>query len=297
MFDGVSRIPSFVLVAAIVVAGCAAPGVDDAPAVGDNPAATKPTPAPPFELSAAEKTRLLFPALLEPPNPDDERCVRSRRGATPPSWLAEAARETSCTDSARAALQAADGPAPTRTVAQDLLTAAALCDDFDAMKHALATGADPNRHDSCGWTALVAAAAGHPDSVRMLLEAGARAKLESRQGRWSRPPLLAALIARDTASARLLVDARAPVDAQTAGGRSALMFAAATRDTVLVRALLRRRADPCHRDSRGLTATTVARVYGSNEVLSLLERAASKCVASGTETGTSAGTVASQETK
>ena len=216
--------------------GCNAPasdaGEDSAHAVA----------ASPFELTPADTTRLLFPALLAPLDPASDRCVRSRPRAAPPPWLAEAAVQTSCTAAARAALEAATATlTATPTAAQDLLTVAAVCDDIAAIKLALATGADPNRRDSCGWTALVAAAAGHPESVRTLLDAGARAKLESSQRSWSRPPLLAALIARDVVSAKLLLDARAPVNVETAGGRSALMFAASMHGTELVRALLRRR--------------------------------------------------------
>lgn len=252
-----SRTLFLLLLTAVGIAGCDSP--------------------PRLELTPAEQTRLLFPALLEPPDPAGDRCANTRADARPPSWLAEAARQTACTDAARAALRSADVPAASRPAAQDVLTAAALCENTDAIKSALAAGADPNRRDSCGWTALVAAAAGHPESVRTLLAAGASAELESSQGAWSRPPLLAALIARDVVSARLLVNAGAPVDVATPGGRSALMFAASIQDGELVRLLLRRRADPCHSDIRGLTPLAVARVYGNAAGFDLLRKASRKC--------------------
>jgi ankyrin repeat protein len=233
--------------------------------------------APGLELTPAEQTRLLFPALLEPPEPASDRCGSSRPDAPPPPWLAEAARQTACTDAARAALDATDAPATSRPSAQDLLTAAALCENSAAIERAFAAGADPNGRDSCGWTALVAAAAGHPDSVRTLLAAGASAELESSQGAWSRSPLLAALIARDVASARLLVAAGAPVNVATPGGRSALMFAASIHDGELVQLLLRRHADPCHSDIRGLTPLVVARVHGNAAGFELLRKASRKC--------------------
>jgi hypothetical protein len=249
-FFGTSRV-LFLLMLAAVGVGCDAP--------------------PRFELTPDEQTRLLFPALREPPDPAHDRCANTRADAPPPSWLAEAARWTACTDKVRAALDASP------TSAQDLLTAAALCENPDAIRSALSAGADPNGRDSCGWTALVAAAAGHPESVRTLLAAGANAELESSQGAWSRPPLLSALIARDVVSARLLVDAGAPVDVATPGGRSALMFAASIQDGELVRLLLRRRADPCHGDVRGLTPLAVARVHGNAAGFELLSEAARKC--------------------
>ncbi|MFN2427613.1 MAG: ankyrin repeat domain-containing protein [Candidatus Binatia bacterium] len=120
---------------------------------------------------------------------------------------------------------------------------------------------------------------GHPASVRALLAAGARTNLPSRQGTWSRPPLLAALIARDADSARLLLDARANANVETTGGRSALMLAASIPDLELTRALLRRRADLCHHDSRGLSAVAVARVHGNEAVFELLLKAAKRCEA------------------
>jgi uncharacterized protein len=249
-----SRILFLLLLTAVGIAGCDAP--------------------PRLEITPAEQTRLLFPALLEPLDPADDRCANTQADAPPPSWLAEAARRTVCTDAVRAALDASDAPP---TSAQDLLTAAALCESLEAIKSALSAGADPNRRDSCGWTALVAAAAGHPESVRTLLAAGASAELESSQRAWSRPPLLAALIARDAVSARLLVAAGAPVNVATPGGRSALMFAAAIQDGELVRLLLRRDANPCHTDTRGLTPLVVARVHGNAAGFDLLQKASGKC--------------------
>ena len=59
------------------------------------------------------------------------------------------------------------------------------------------------------------------------------------------------------------------------------MFAASIRDTELVKALLRRHADPCHADSRGLTAVVVARVYGNAPVVDLLGKATLACDDSG----------------
>jgi hypothetical protein len=255
--SGVPRIPFLLLLAAVGVAGCDAP--------------------PRLVLTPADQTRLLFPALLEPPNSAGDRCGESRPDAPVPSWLSEAARQTVCTDAIRGVLDSADAPAASRPSAQDLLTAAALCENIPAIRTAVAAGADPNRPDSCGWTALVAAAAGHPESVRTLLAAGASTELESRQGTWSRPPLLAALIARDVVSARLLVAAGAPVNVATPGGRSALMFAASIQDGELVRLLLRRRADPCHTDTRGLTPLVVARVHGNAAGFELLRKASRKC--------------------
>ncbi len=232
-------------------------------------------PAPPaFELDAEETSRLLFPAIWQPRDAGEKRCVPARGSEAGPAWLEAALTSMSCTPQARGAL---DSNAPASPPV-DRLTAAALCNDADAVRRLVAEGASPNSRDSCGWTALVAAATtGQQDAIRALLELGARPDLASRAGRWSRSPLLAALMRGDTAVANMLLDARAHAGLATIGGRDALMFAAIGTDTDLIRRLLRQRADPCHADDAGLTAAGLARAYGNTSVAATLIRASRRC--------------------
>ncbi|HXC53177.1 MAG TPA: ankyrin repeat domain-containing protein [Candidatus Limnocylindrales bacterium] len=237
----------------------------------------KQEPAPPaFELTAEKTSRLLFPAIWQPRDGGEKRCVPTRDAGAVPAWLDAALASLSCTPEARSVL-ASDEPASPPV---DRLTAAALCNDADAVRRLVADGANPNSRDSCGWTALVAAAAaGHQDAMRALLERGARPDLASRAGRWSRSPLLAALMRGDTAAANTLLDARAHAGLATIEGHDALMFAAIGTDQELIRRLLRSHADPCRADGSGLTAAELAHAYGNTSVAAMLNRAARRCSA------------------
>jgi ankyrin repeat protein len=250
------------------------PGCKHEASAGDPAGVDSAAPAP-IALTPIEKNRLLFPALELPRDPAERRCIPAR-GANPPHWLEEAAANLKCTEEARAALAetiASDSPG-----LDDRLTAAAVCDDADAVVRLLAGGANPNRRDSCGWTALVAAAAtGHAGVTEKLLAGGAKPNMESRQGKWSRSALLAALIRNDSLSTSLLLASGANPNLATPDGRDALMFAATGGDQELVRSLLQRHADPCHHDATGLTAIAIAHAYGNDTLTRQLGKAARKC--------------------
>ena len=128
----------------------------------------------------------------------------------------------------------------------------------------LAAGADPNATASRGQTALMwATSQQHADAVRVLIEYGA--DVHARSDTWSQvmaipphsnpanqqniphggnSPLMFAARVGDLASARLLVDAGADVDATDAWGVSATVLAAHSGLSDLVEFLLDEGADP-----------------------------------------------------
>jgi ankyrin repeat protein len=134
----------------------------------------------------------------------------------------------------------------------------------DVLELLLAAGADPNVRGTRGQTALMwAASQRHPEAVRVLLAHGA--DVDARSETWSQvmavPPhadpanqqdvphggntaLLFAARVGDIASARLLIDAGADVDAVDAWGLSSTVLAAHSGFRDLLDLLLEAGADP-----------------------------------------------------
>lgn len=291
------RVP--VALAALVLAGLA--GCRSAPA---DPGATHPAslPEPPAIIATLGLTPeaardLLFPALRGSPDPNGSRrrCVTAQGSDPAPDWLRESIVNLSCrgplrelvnrssgeeasNDAKPQASKDANSQASKDANSQDLVTAAAICGDANALRRQLRRGAGVDAFDSCGTTALVAAAAaGNEAMVHDLLEAGADPDLSTRQGPWSRAPLLAAVVRGHGAIAGRLLDAGAEAEVATAGGRSALMFAVAMKDLALVRRLLESGADPCRKDELGLGASAVARLQGDEDIDARLQIASAKC--------------------
>jgi ankyrin repeat protein len=141
---------------------------------------------------------------------------------------------------------------------------AARTGDPEALELLLSAGADPNAHGTRGQTALMwAAAQGHPEAVGVLLSHGA--DVHARSDSWSQvmavPPhsdpanqqvvphgdntaLLFAARSGDVASARLLMEAGADLDATDAAGTTATVLAAHSGYRELVELLLDGGADP-----------------------------------------------------
>ncbi len=131
-----------------------------------------------------------------------------------------------------------------------LMLAAARADVIDAL---LAAGADPNRRNAFGKTALMyAVQERNLPGVRRLVQAGADVKAVTKVGE----PCLAVQL----------------------GGRTALMYAAWQATPAIVQALLEAHADPGRADSQGETA---AGYVDANRRLSQEERLATKAMLHG----------------
>ena len=154
---------------------------------------------------------------------------------------------------------------------------AARTGEAQVVRLLLAAGADANVTASRGQTALMwAASQRHPDAVRVLIEFGA--DVHARSEAWSmvmaipphaiaanqqnvphggNTPLLFAARVGDLASARLLVDAGADIDATDAWGVSATTLAAHSGLSELVKFLLDEGSDADAADA-GFSALHVA---------------------------------------
>ena len=109
--------------------------------------------------------------------------------------------------------------------------------DLARLKSLLDAGADPNRRDANGSTALIeAAAGGQTAAARALVAAGANPNLTSSGGR---TPLIAAAIGGRIEIARLLISAGADLNVGERGAGTALEAAEREGHTELA-ALLRR---------------------------------------------------------
>jgi ankyrin repeat protein len=139
----------------------------------------------------------------------------------------------------------------------DVFEAAAI-GDLDRLRGLLDD--DPslaNAWSEDGFTALhFAAFFGHPASAKLLVERGAElgARSTNREFAYDATPLHSAAAAGQREACEVLLDAGADVNAGQHGGYTALLDAAANRNTELVDFLLTRGADPTARlaDGRGL---------------------------------------------
>lgn len=124
-----------------------------------------------------------------------------------------------------------------------------------------------NTPDARGVTPLLyAAQSGNPESVKLLLAAGADVKSRNTFGA---TPLF--LAASSPEKVRMLLGAGAEADAATKMGRTPLMIAASGGgSTESVRLLLAAGADPKKADERGNTPLLIASTYGSLSTLKLL---------------------------
>jgi ankyrin repeat protein/Arc/MetJ-type ribon-helix-helix transcriptional regulator len=128
---------------------------------------------------------------------------------------------------------------------------------------------DSYSHD--GWTPLhLAAFFGHDDLVANLLERGASVDPLGKNSMGNRP-LHAALAARRSAAAKLLLEAGAAVNRKDAHGWTPLLLAAANGNTEMVADLLARGADRTVRNDRGESALDLALAHNHTEVVALLQ--------------------------
>jgi ankyrin repeat protein len=123
-----------------------------------------------------------------------------------------------------------------------------------------------------GWTPLhLAAAFGTPETVSTLLAAGARVDVFSRNPQQNQPLHAALALGKNPETIRMLLEAGAPANATQAGGFTPLFSAAIANRKDLVELLLARGADPYHKADQGKTAADFARERGHEELAAWLE--------------------------
>jgi uncharacterized protein len=176
------------------------------------------------------------------------------------------------------------GSALAAAVGESRVADAAMGGDVAAVRALLRGGADVNAAEGDGMTALHwAAEHGDQELAKVLLEAGANARAETRIGRHT--PLHVAAKGGHDRVVRLLVDAKADVSALTTTGAAPLHFAAASGSREAVTMLLDAGADVNVREPQwGQTPLMFAAAAGRTEVVTALlargadARAAAKVV-------------------
>lgn len=144
------------------------------------------------------------------------------------------------------------------------LAQAAARNDVAALRQLLADGQKPDEAAD-SWTALIwAARAGSVEAINVLLDAGADVNLPGPTGdNWDATPLQHAILERQVAAVRLLLEHGADPNRGAGGGLTPLSLAAGDTDPVIVKLLLAHRADPSVEDEHGATPLSRAVSAGS----------------------------------
>jgi ankyrin repeat protein len=160
----------------------------------------------------------------------------------------------------------------TAGVALDLFESAAV-GDVALVEKALAAAPDSvNTFAGDGWTALhLAAAFGSPEAVALLLEKGASVDAVSKNPQGNQPLHAALALGRNPDSVRILLEAGADPNARQAGGFTALFSAVAANRRDLAELLIARGADLTLRSDFGQSAAELARDRGYVELADWLE--------------------------
>ncbi|OPZ10194.1 MAG: Phosphocholine transferase AnkX [candidate division BRC1 bacterium ADurb.BinA364] len=146
---------------------------------------------------------------------------------------------------------------------------------IDAVRAALAQGADPDAADADGRTALMLAAFnGHLEIARELIGRSAQVDLKDAAGRTA---LLYAATGTSAEMAKLLLENGADVNTTDTEERwTALMFAASEGNVEVARALLDAGADTALQDTDGDGALQFAMQNGHTAMVNLLKTAQTK---------------------
>ena len=138
----------------------------------------------------------------------------------------------------------------------------------DTVRALLEKGGEVDARDNAGRTALTdAALGGYTDTVRLLLEKGANVNTSDTEG-WT--PLFWAAFSRRSDTVRLLLEKGADVNAKNKYEDNALIHAAYIGDTDTVAVLVDHHADVNAKDNKGKTALMEAARQGHTEVVLLL---------------------------
>jgi uncharacterized protein len=150
---------------------------------------------------------------------------------------------------------------------------AAAAGDTESLRKSLSAAPDSIQdYSGDGWTALhLAAAFGTPETVRLLIEHGAKVEAVSKNPQTNQPLHAALALGRNPETIELLLAAgAAPNDRQT-GGFTPIFSAAAANRRDLVEILIANGADPAIQNDFGQSAAGFARERGHIELADWLE--------------------------
>jgi ankyrin repeat protein len=134
------------------------------------------------------------------------------------------------------------------------LTQAAARNDAAALRRLLESGHKADERGS-SWTPLIwAARSGSVEAITVLLDAGAGVNLPGpTEDGWDATPLQHAILHRQPAVVRLLLDRGADVNSGAGGSLTPLFLAAGDTDPAILKLLLAHGADPRAEDDNGAT--------------------------------------------
>ena len=135
------------------------------------------------------------------------------------------------------------------------LTQAAARNDVAALRQLLDAGHEADEGGD-SWTALIwASRSGSIEAIKVLLDSGADVNLPGSTGdNWDATPLQHAILQRQPAAVRLLLDRGAdPNRGAGPGSPAPLLLAAGDTDPAILRLLLAHGADPTVEDEHGTT--------------------------------------------
>jgi uncharacterized protein len=139
------------------------------------------------------------------------------------------------------------------------LTRAAIRNDVAALRQLLKEG---HKADERGesWTPLIwAARSGSVEAIKVLLDSGADVNLPGPTGDdWDATPLQHAILQRQPAAVRLLLDRGADLKRGASGSLMPLFLAAGDTDPTILKLLLAHGADPSVEGENGATALSRA---------------------------------------
>jgi ankyrin repeat protein len=134
------------------------------------------------------------------------------------------------------------------------LTQAAVRNDVPALRRLLDAGHKADEADD-SWTPLIwAARSGSIEAINLLLDAGADVNLPGSSGdNWDATPLQHAILERQPAVVRLLLERGADLNRGAGPGLTPLLLAAGDTDPAILTLLLAHGADPTVEDEEGTT--------------------------------------------